>query len=212
VFLVGVTGGIAAGKSVVSRRFAERGAAVVDADLLAREVVEPGTPGLTAIVNRFGDDVLNDDGSLNRAALGGIVFADADARRDLEAITHPAVQALSQERMRAAVADDPARVVVYDVPLLVEARGTGEFDRVVVVEAPRDVRIDRLVTLRGMPETEAHRRVDSQASDAQRRAVADDLIDSSGSLESTLAQADSLFDQLQSLAMAKAHRSEESTT
>jgi dephospho-CoA kinase len=204
VFVVGLTGGIAAGKSIVAARLAERGAAVVDADRLAREVVEPGTPALAAIVARFGDGVLQGDGSLDRAALGAIVFSDPAARRDLEAITHPAVQALSQRRMREAVVTDPTRVVVYDVPLLVEARGVGEFDRVVVVHAPAAMRIARLVSLRGMDPAEARKRVDAQATDEQRAAVADEIIDSSTSLESTADQTDALYERLVDLARAKA--------
>jgi dephospho-CoA kinase len=203
VFVVGLTGGIAAGKTIVASQLAEKGAAHIDADRLAREVVEPGTPGLSAIAERFGDGVLRSDGSLDRPTLGAIVFSDPASRRDLEAITHPAVQALSQQRMIEATVDDPARVVVYDVPLLVEARGTAEFDRVVVVHAPRAMRIARMVTLRGMAESDAIRRIDAQASDEQRLAVADDVIDSSTSLESTVKQTDALYRRLVALSVAK---------
>ncbi|MBF4599529.1 dephospho-CoA kinase [Frigoribacterium sp. VKM Ac-1396] len=203
MFVCALTGGIAAGKSVVARRLAERGAAHVDADALAREVVEPGSPGLDAVVERFGRGVLRPDGALDRAALGAVVFADPDARRDLEGITHPAVHALSARRMADAVADDPGRVVVYDVPLLVEARGTDGFDVVVVVDAPRALRLRRLVELRGMSDEEAQRRVDAQADDRSRLAVADLVVDSSGSLEDTLRQADDLYDELRSLSAAK---------
>jgi dephospho-CoA kinase len=204
VFVAGLTGGIAAGKTVVARRLGELGAAVVDADRLAREVVEPGTPGLDAIAARFGPDVLLPDGSLDRPALGSIVFADPAARKDLEAITHPAVQELSQLRMHEAVVDDPARVVVYDVPLLVESRGASEFDTIVVVHAPRDTRLARLVDLRRMPVADAVRRIDAQATDAERLAVADHVIDSSGTIEQTLAQVDVLFEELARAAAAKA--------
>jgi dephospho-CoA kinase len=205
VFVVGLTGGIAAGKTIVASRLAENGAAHIDADRLAREVVEPGTPGLLAIVHRFGDGILLPDGTLDRPALGAIVFSDPDARRELEAITHPAVQALSHERMREATAADPARVVVYDVPLLVEARSATEFDRVVVVHAPRAMRINRMVTLRGMLEGDAVRRIDAQAGDEERLAIADDVIDSSTSLESTIKQTDALYRRLVTLATAKAN-------
>lgn len=203
MFVCGLTGGIAAGKSVVARRLAERGAAHVDADALAREVVEPGSAGLEAVVARFGSEVLQPDGSLDRATLGAVVFADPAARRDLEGITHPAVHDLSARRMADAVADDPGRVVVYDVPLLVEARGTDGFDVVVVVHAPREVRLRRLVELRGMTAEEARRRVDAQADDRARLDVADLVVDSSGSLEHTLQQADDLYDELRSLSAAK---------
>lgn len=155
------------------------------------------------MVSRFGSDVLQPDGSLDRAALGAVVFADPAARRDLEGITHPAVHALSARRMADAVADDPERVVVYDVPLLVESRGTAGFDVVVVVHAPREVRLRRLVELRGMSVEEARRRVDAQADDRTRLAVADVVVDSSGSLEHTLEQADDLYDRLRSLSAAK---------
>jgi dephospho-CoA kinase len=204
MFVCGLTGGIAAGKSVVSRRLAERGAAHVDADQLAREVVAPGTPGLEAIRRRFGDDVLTPSGELDRPALGALVFSDPAARRDLEAITHPAVRELSRRRMEEAVADDPTRVVVYDVPLLVETRGAGEFDVVVVVHAPREVRLTRLVELRGMSPEEAIRRVDAQADDEARLALADLVVDSSISLEATLARADEVAEVLRSLSAAKA--------
>ncbi|NIJ03643.1 dephospho-CoA kinase [Frigoribacterium faeni] len=204
MFVCGLTGGIAAGKSVVSRRLAERGAAHVDADRLAREVVALGTPGLEAVRRRFGDGVLTAAGELDRPALGAVVFSDPAARRDLEAITHPAVRELSRRRMEEAVADDPARVVVYDVPLLVETRGAGEFDVVVVVHAPREVRVDRLVRLRGMTRDEAVRRVDAQADDDARLAVADLVVDSSGSLEATLERADEVWEVLRSLSAAKA--------
>ena len=204
MFVCGLTGGIAAGKSVVSRRLAEQGAAHIDADQLAREVVAPGTPGLEAIRRRFGDRVLTPSGELDRPALGAVVFSDPGARRDLEAITHPAVRELSRRRMEEAVADDPTRVVVYDVPLLVETRGAGEFDVVVVVHAPREVRLTRLVELRGMSPEEAIRRVDAQADDEARLAVADLVVDSSISLEATLARADEVAEVLRSLSAAKA--------
>ncbi len=208
MFVVGLTGGIAAGKTVVATRLGELGAAIIDADRLAREVVEPGTPGLDAIAVRFGRGILLPDGSLDRPALGSIVFGDPAARKDLEAITHPAVHELSQRRMTEAVLHDPARVVVYDVPLLVEARGTSEFDTIVVVHAPRDTRLARLVDLRRMPAADAARRIDAQATDEERLAVADHVVDSSGSLEQTLAQVDVLFGELARAASAKADRGE----
>lgn len=194
--LVALTGGIASGKSTVARRLAEQGAVVVDADVLAREVVEPGEPALAAIVERFGSSVLRADGTLDRAALGAVVFSDASARAELNAITHPAVGERSQRLFAEAAAADPHAVVVYDVPLLAEGRGAGEFDEVVVVHAPEAVRVERLVALRGMTEAEARARVSSQASDEERLALADVVIDSSGSLDETVARADALWEHL----------------
>ncbi len=195
--LIGLTGGIASGKSTVARRFAQLGAAVVDADVLAREAVAPGTPGLAAVVDRFGSGVLSADGSLDRPALGRIVFGDEAARKDLEAIIHPQVQRLSAEAVARARAADPDGVFVYDVPLLVEAGRTTEWDAIVVVDAPAEERVHRLVELRGMDEQQAWARVRSQASDAERLAVADVVIDSSGTPEHTIGQVDALWARLQ---------------
>jgi dephospho-CoA kinase len=194
--VIGLTGGIAAGKTVVADRLAELGAVRIDADRLAREVVEPGTPALAEIARRFGAGVIQDDGSLDRPALGAVVFQDPDARRDLEAITHPAVRALSARRMAEAGEADPDAIVVYDIPLLVESGRVDEFDRIVVVHAPREERIRRLIELRGMPRAEAERRIASQASDEDRLAVADDVVDSGVSLASTLEQTDRLWANL----------------
>jgi dephospho-CoA kinase len=196
VHLVALTGGIASGKSTVARRLAEHGAVVVDADRLAREVVEPGEPALEGIARRFGPAVIREDGTLDRAALGAVVFSDADARADLNTITHPAVAARSQRLFAEAAAADPDAVVVYDVPLLAEGRGAAEFDEVVVVHAPQEIRVERLVALRGLTEAEARARVTAQASDEERLALADRVLDSSGSLEQTLARADELWAEL----------------
>lgn len=200
--LIGLTGGIASGKSAVAQRLASHGAVVIDADALAREVVEPGTPGLAAIAERFGDGLVTADGALDRPALGAIIFADAQARLDLNAITHPLVQQRARELMAAADARDPSAVVVYDVPLLLEASaqdGYHRFEKIVVVEAEPATRIRRLVELRGMSEADAARRIASQATDAERRAIADIVIDSNGTLDQTLAQADALWEQLRAL-------------
>lgn len=194
--VIGLTGGIAAGKSAVAARLAELGAVVIDADRLAREVVEPGTPGLAAIVHRFGDAVLAPDGSLDRARLGSIVFADDSARRDLNAIVHPAVQRRYDELVAEALARDPGAVVVYDVPLLAEARAASDFALVIVVDAPPEVRLERLVSLRGMDRADARARIEAQVPDAERRAMADVVIDSSGTLEHTLEQVDALWERL----------------
>jgi dephospho-CoA kinase len=196
VDVIGLTGGIAAGKSVVSARLAQLGAVVIDADVLAREAVAPGTPGLEAVRRRFGDDVLAPDGSLDRAALGALVFADPRARTDLNAIVHPEVHRLYRERLQSLEASDPRAIVVYDVPLLVEARSADEFAAVVVVHAPADLRVERLVALRGMERASALDRVAAQASDDERLAVADVVIDTSGTLAHTIEQVDALWERL----------------
>jgi dephospho-CoA kinase len=195
MYLIGLTGGIASGKSVVAKRLAEHGAVHVDADVLAREVVEPGTPGLAAIEAHFGGSVISADGTLDRQALGAIIFADPEERAALNAITHPAVWARAKELFDAAVAADPNAVVVYDVPLLVEASSSRpmRFDLIVVVHADTETRLARLVELRGMTRQEAAHRLNSQASDTERLAIADVVIDSNGTLEETLAQADALW-------------------
>jgi len=195
MYLIGLTGGIASGKSVVAARLAERGAVVVDADKLAREVVEPGTPALAAIADRFGADVISADGSLNRPALGAVIFTDPAARLALNAITHPAVWKRARELFVEAESADPDAVVVYDVPLLAEAAADRPitFDLVVVVDASAETRLKRLVELRGLSEDEARHRISSQASDAERLALADVVVDSDGSLAETLAQADALY-------------------
>ncbi|MDX2026102.1 dephospho-CoA kinase [Microcella sp.] len=194
--VIGLTGGIAAGKSVVASRLAHLGAFVIDADVLAREAVAVGSPGLEAIRERFGDGVLAPDDTLDRAALGALVFADSGARADLNAIVHPEVHRLYHERLAAVESADPRAIVVYDVPLLVEARLAEEFALVVVVHAPAEERLERLVSLRGLDRASAQQRVDAQASDAERLAVADVVIDSSGTLDETIDQVDALWQRL----------------
>lgn len=198
--IIGLTGGIAAGKSTVSRRWAEHGGIVVDADRLARDAVAPGSPGLAQVAERFGPTVIAADGSLDRPALGAIVFSDPAARKDLEAITHPEVWRLAQCAFDAAEAADPDAVVVYDVPLLAEARGSRplRFDAVVVVDAPAAQRIERLVAHRNMPRDEAERRVAAQASDADRLALADHVVDATGSLDQTVRSADEVWSRITS--------------
>ncbi|MGV8883399.1 MAG: dephospho-CoA kinase [Rhodoglobus sp.] len=197
MFLIGLTGGIASGKSTVAARLAEHGAVRVDADVIAREVVEPGTEGLAAIEREFGASVISADGTLNRPALGAIIFADDDKRATLNAITHPAVWRRAKEMFAAAEAANPSAVVVYDVPLLAEAKASRpiQFDLVVVVDASRETRLSRLVELRGLSPEEAALRFNSQASDAERLAIADVVIDSNGSLEQTIRQTDELWEQ-----------------
>ncbi|MGT2426989.1 dephospho-CoA kinase [Amnibacterium kyonggiense] len=193
--LIALTGGIASGKSTIAARLGALGAVVVDADALAREVVEPGEPAFRAVRDAFGDGVLREDGSLDRAALGRIVFSDPGRRHVLNGIVHPAVLHRSQAAFAAAFARDRGAVVVYDVPLI-DARGIGEFDRIVVADAPAEVRIERLVRLRGMTGEDARARIAAQLSDEERRALATDLIDTSGSLEQTLERTDALWTRL----------------
>jgi dephospho-CoA kinase len=196
--LIGLTGGIASGKSTVAGRLAQLGAVVVDADQLAREAVTPGSAGLEHIRETFGDDVIAGDGSLDRAALGAIVFGDSDALQKLNRIIHPEVGRLSHARFAAAREADPDAVIVYDVPLLAEARDRGEWDRIVVVHAPAVVRVQRLVEFRGMDRREAERRIAAQASDEQRLSIADDVIESGGTLEQTIERTDALWPTLAS--------------
>lgn len=180
MLMVGLTGGIGAGKSAVAKRLAELGAVIIDSDALAREVVRPGTDGLAEVRAAFGDEVLGADGGLDRPALGRIVFADEAQRRRLEEIVHPRVRARAAEIVAAAA---PDAIVVNDVPLLVEAGLAGGFDLVIVVLAGEEVRVTRLARDRRMPEAEARSRIAAQATDEQRRAVADVVIVNDGSLE-----------------------------
>lgn len=194
--LVALTGGIASGKSTIARRLAEHGAVVVDADQLVRDVQQPGSPVLAAIAAEFGAAVLRPDGSLDRAALGALVFGDQAAIARLNAIVHPAVRAESARRFAEAFAADPSAVVVYDVPLLVEARVDDPWELVVVAHAPAEVRARRLVELRGLSAAEAAARIGSQVSDDVRLAIADVVIDTAGTLEHTRQQVDELWERL----------------
>jgi dephospho-CoA kinase len=188
---VGLTGGIGSGKSTVARTFAARGATVVDADAIAREVVEPGTRALRAIVERFGPGILRSDGSLDRPALGRIVFEDREALRDLEAITHPAIWEVTATRLATARRNG---VVVHDMPILVEKRLTADYHLVVVVDTPEEERVRRLVADRGMSEQDARNRIAAQASDAERYAAADAVLDNTGSLERLESLAEELWE------------------
>lgn len=198
---VGLTGGIGSGKSEVSRRLVSLGAVLVDADAVAREVVEPGTPGLAAVVEEFGQEVLLPDGALDREKLGSIVFADDAKRRRLNAIVHPLVGL----RMQELVEDAPAEaIVVYDVPLLTENDLAGMYEFVVVVDTSVEEQLRRLTTLRGMTEEAARARIVAQATREERRAVADRVIDNSGTLETLAAQVDELWAELARRAAAPA--------
>lgn len=190
MLIVGLTGGIGAGKSAVAARLAEHGALIVDADMVAREVVARGTAGLAAVVAAFGPRILAGDGSLDRSALGDLVFSDPQARERLNAIVHPLVERRTAEILAAAPED---AVVVHDVPLLVENGLAPAYDVVVVVIADRDVRIARLRDTRGMSEEQARARMAAQASDEQRRAVADVVLDNSGTLLELRRQVDVLW-------------------
>ncbi|MDF0515259.1 dephospho-CoA kinase [Agromyces sp. H3Y2-19a] len=193
MYLIGLTGGIASGKSTVARRLYEHGAVHIDADDLARRVVAPGTPGLAAVIAEFGESVLRPDGSLDRAKLGEIVFKDDAARARLNSIVHPAVRELSSRLIARAEADDPDAVVVYDVPLLVEASVDHPFDLVVVTNAPRRTQVKRLVEERGLDLMQAEARVDAQVDNTRRLAIADVVIDTDGSLAHTMSQTDALW-------------------
>jgi dephospho-CoA kinase len=192
---VGLTGGIGSGKSAVLRLLAERGAVVVDADAIAHEVVARGTDGLQAVIDEFGDEVEAEDGSLDRSALAAVVFSNAVALARLEAIIHPRVKRRRDELLAAAGADD---VVVEDIPLLVEKGMARDFDVVVVVTAPIEVRVDRLVRLRGMAEADVRARIANQATDEQRERAADVVIDNGGSAEELEAQVKDLWKRLTS--------------
>ncbi|MDF9715592.1 dephospho-CoA kinase [Nocardioides sp. ChNu-153] len=174
---IGLTGGVASGKSTVAAVLRELGAVVVDSDLLARQVVEPGTPGLAAVVEEFGPSVLADDGTLDRAALGAIVFADPDRRVALEGILHPLIRAAAAEVEAAA---GPGTLVVHDIPLLVETGQQGRFDAVVVVDVPVEVQVRRMTGDRGWTEADARARIAAQATREERLAVATHVIDNTG--------------------------------
>ncbi len=189
---VGLTGGVGSGKSTVAALLAEHGATIIDADAIAREVVEPGTPGFAAVVEKFGDEIVGTDGRLDRPALAAIVFRDAERRAELNAVVHPLV---GQRVTEVAAAAPEDAVVVYDIPLLVENDLAAGFETVLVVEAPADVRLQRLAG-RGMAEDDARERMKSQASDDQRRAVADELIVNGGDRDQLAARVAEVWERL----------------
>jgi dephospho-CoA kinase len=174
---VALTGGVASGKSTVAEMLRQHGAVVVDSDRLAREVVQPGTPGLAAVVEAFGGDLLTDEGALDRSALGALVFADTDARRRLEALLHPRIRARAAEVEAAA---PPGALVVHDIPLLVETGQAEAFDVVLVVDVPVEVQIERMIAERGWSRQDAEARVAAQATRDQRRAAATYVLDNTG--------------------------------
>ena len=200
MLLVGLTGGIGSGKSTVARMLEERGAVVFDADLLAREAVEPGTPGHTAVIERFGADVLAPGGELDREALASIVFADPSARRDLEQIVHPEVRRLFAEGSEAY--HDTDRIVVFSAPLLVESGMHTAFEILVVVSATVATQIERLMRQRGMSEAAIRARIDAQAPLEDKAAVADFLVDNEGTLAELQSQVERLWHDLSARAVA----------
>lgn len=194
MLLVGLTGGIGSGKSTVARLLADRGAVVLDADAIVRDLQRAGTPVFSAIVERFGPDVVASDGELDRAELAEIVFANDAAREDLNAIVHPAVwEVISGELDRLRDSD---AVVVLDVPLLVEGRGKDLVDAVIVVRAPDDVRVERVTAARGLSADEVRARIAVQASDDERAAMADHTIDNAGGLTALDAAIDRLWAEM----------------
>lgn len=188
--LVGLTGGIGSGKSLAAELLGSHGATIIDADVLAREVVAPGTPGLAAVVRTFGDVVLRPDGALDRAALGRIVFADPHARRDLEAIIHPAVRARAAALTAAAPQD---AVVIQVIPLLVETDQQDNFDVVVVVDVDPVVQVSRIMLRDGLTESEVEARIRAQATRAARLAAADVVLPNNGTPEELAAAVDRLW-------------------
>lgn len=193
MYLVGLTGGIASGKSTVASAWVELGGIEIDADQLAREVVEPGTPGLAAVKAAFGDSVIS-NGALDRNALGQLVFANTDKRKQLEAIVHPLVRELAAKKIAELPNDS---IVIYNVPLLVEAAVDLAFDKVVTVEAPSEKQIERLVSIRKMNREDAERRVAAQASPAQRANAADVILNSNQDLHLLLKDARRLWQQIE---------------
>ena len=207
MLLVGLTGGIGAGKSTVAELLTRKGAVLVDADEVARAVVEPGESAFEALVERFGAEVVGPDGRLDRAAVAKLAFADEQSRKDLEGITHPAI---NTEFTRRVLEASPDAIVVLDVPLLTESQQARErpYEAVIVVEAPRDVRLARLET-RGVPRSDAERRMAAQASDEDRRAMATYVIDNAGDHDALERQVDDLWAELERRRWEKGARSAE---
>jgi len=202
MFLIGLTGGIASGKSTVAKRWVEHGAVEIDADQIARQVVAPGTAGLAAIVETFGSDLLQEDGSLNRGKLGEQVFGDELKRLALNAIVHPLVKLQTKEILSALPED---AIAIYNVPLLVEANVHYNFDLIVTVEAPEDEQVKRMLKHRGLTEAEARARISAQAKPVERAAVADVILNSNQDINLLLRDADELWRDIERKAAEKAN-------
>ena len=197
MFLIGLTGGIAAGKSTVAKRWVEHGATEIDADSLARDVVQPGSDGLRQVVQAFGESIIEDSGELNRKALAKLIFESDEKRLLLNSILHPLIRQLAAEQLKKF--DDDA-IVIYNVPLLVEAEVDHDFNLVVTVEAPEDEQIKRLVQTRGLSEPEAKRRIAAQAKPIERAARADRILNSNQDINLLLRDADNLWREIVTLA------------
>lgn len=194
--LIGLTGGIGSGKSTIARRLKDLGATIIDADQVARKVVEPGQPALAELIATFGSEILNADGTLNRGALGEKVFVDKAALEKLNSIVHPAVKKETDLLFSQAGSNE---IVIYDVPLLVETDNSYTFEHIIVASAPENIRVERLMEHRGMTESEALSRIQSQAPEEERLKIADTVIDTSASLDHTYAQVDAFWQQLASV-------------
>ena len=201
--IIGLTGGIATGKSTVAAMLGERGAAIVDADRVAREVVEPGQPALREIVNRFGPGILNEDGTLNRKKLGEIVFSDPARRKELEAITHPAIRERMREMIEALQAEDPDRLIVADIPLLFEGGHQRNYACVLLVYVLREIQKLRLMQRDGLTEEEAEQRLAAQMDIEEKKRLADYVIDNSGTREETARQVEQFLQSLDKPAKRK---------
>ena len=202
MFLIGLTGGIASGKSTVAKRLVEHGAVEIDADQIAREVVAPGTAGLSAIVETFGSDLLQEDGSLNRSKLGSLVFGDELKRLALNAIVHPLVKERTREILAALPEDS---IAIYNVPLLVEANVDHDFDLIVTVEAPEDEQVKRMIKHRGLTEAEARARIAAQAKPVERAAISDVILNSNQDINLLLRDADEMWRDIEHKAAEKAN-------
>lgn len=196
--LIALTGGIAAGKSTVATRLRELGAHVISADELVHYVQRGGSPTLDAIRGRFGVGVVDENGELDRAALGRLIFDDGIARTDLEQIVHPAIGAEFRTRVTEILEDDPDAIIIYDIPLLVETNRASEFDGVIVIACDPQIRHDRLVGIRGLSSDDAWARIKAQASEEDRLELADWVIDSTQSIDATVAQTDAVWQELAS--------------